>query len=84
MKPVAVCSVRLDEIVEGGVRGSRDGQSEFFQADSVVLAMGTVPETGCAGELEGRVAELHRAGDCVEPHRIMEAIESGFQVARTI
>ena len=76
--------VRVEEIVEGGVRGNRDGQSEFFEADSVVLAMGTVPEARLAAELEGRVAELRRAGDCVEPKRIMEAIESGFEVGRTI
>lgn len=77
-------NVKAEEITDKGLRGIRDGSSEFFESDSIVLAMGTRPDKRLAKELEGKVTELHLIGDCVEPHRIMEAIKDGFHIAREI
>ena len=34
--------------------------------------------------LKGKVPELHRIGDCVQPRRVMEAIWEGFTVGREV
>jgi len=75
---------KAEEITERGVGVSRKGETEFFEGDSVVLAMGMKADNSLAGKLEGKVAKLYTIGDCAEPHRILEAIHSGFRVAREI
>ena len=77
-------NAKVEEISESGVKVSRDGNSEFFGGDSVVLAVGMKSNHQLAQELQEKVARLHVIGDSAEPGRIKEAIESGFQVALTI
>lgn len=72
------------EITKKGVKVERDGATEFFEGDSVVLAVGTAPENALAKALEGKVANLHVVGDSYKPQRIAEAIDHGFRVAREI
>ena len=74
----------VKEITAGGVRASQGGTSQFFEGDTVVLATGLEPDKELAQELEGRVAEIHSIGDCVEAQRIAQAIEGGFRIAREI
>lgn len=76
--------VRVEEITDKGVRGTRNGAPEIFEGDSIVLAKGASSDKELAMELEGRVTEMHLIGDCVEPQRIMEAIRDGFHVAQGI
>lgn len=72
--------VRAEEITTRGVRvGRSDDTSDFFEADSVVIAVGMKASNTLAEELEGEVAVLFRVGDCVEPHRVREAIAGGFK-----
>jgi len=72
------------EITAKGVAVSRDGGSEVFEADTVVLSVGLVPNRELAQKLEGKVKSLRLVGDCDEPHKIAEAIESGLRVGREI
>jgi 2,4-dienoyl-CoA reductase (NADPH2) len=72
------------EITNKGVRVSRDGVSEFFSGDTVVLAVGLRANKELAEELRGKAAALYLVGDCVEPRRIGEAIEEGFCIGREI
>jgi len=73
---------KAEEIVDGGVRVARNGGSEFFEADTVVLAVGVVPEKHLAEELERkRIGPVHVIGDCARPRRIADAIEEGFLTA---
>ncbi|MBI4300527.1 MAG: FAD-dependent oxidoreductase [Chloroflexi bacterium] len=72
------------EINERGVKVERNGAQEFFEADSVVIAVGTAANDSLVKSLEGRVKNMHVIGDCSKPQRIAEAIESGFRVAREI
>ena len=76
--------VKVVEITEKGAKGVRGGTSEFFEANTVVLAMGMKSERGLARNLEGKVKKLHLAGDCVESRRIKEAIAEGFHIAHEI
>ncbi|MFQ5925137.1 MAG: FAD-dependent oxidoreductase [Dehalococcoidia bacterium] len=76
--------VNVVEITDKGVRASREGAEEFFEGDSVVLAVGLKPDNELSQRLEGKVAALYSIGDCVEVQKITQAIEAGFRVAREI
>jgi len=78
--------VDVVEITTNGVKGIRKngGESEFFEGDSVVLAVGLSPNRELAEKLEGKVAAIYTIGDCVEAQKIAQAIEGGFRVAREI
>ena len=69
------------EVTEKGVRATRDGESLFFEGDTVVLAVGMKPRAELASELQGKVKEVHAIGDCQRPRRIAEAIEEGLRAA---
>jgi 2,4-dienoyl-CoA reductase (NADPH2) len=77
-------NARVEEITNKGVRVSRDGVSDFLQADTAVLAVGFTANKELAQKLEGRVAALYSVGDCVEARMIREAIEEGFRVGMGI
>jgi len=77
-------NARVDEITESGARASRDGGTEFFEAGSVVLAVGMQSNSKLAQELEAKVARLHVVGDSAQPGKIAQAVESAFRVARTV
>jgi len=77
-------NAKVEEIKESGVRASRDGGTEFFEADSVVLAVGMEPNRELARQLEKKVKALHIIGDSAEPGKVTEAIESALRVAREI
>jgi len=78
--------VDVVEITDEGVRGLRrnGGESEFFEGDSVVLAVGLASSNELAQKLEGKVPAIYSIGDCAEVRKIAEAIEDGFRVAREI
>ena len=77
-------NTKVVKIKEGGVEAQRDGSIVFFEGDTVVLATGMVANNKLAKKLEGKVEALYCIGDCVKPHRIEDAIESGFRVASLI
>ena len=75
----------VTRITEKGVEVSRNGATEFFQGDTVVLATGTKPNNRLSNQLKGTFAgRLEKIGDCVEPHGIAEAIETGFLIATSL
>ncbi len=76
-----VTKAKLKKIVENGVIVAKNGEEEFFEADSVVIAVGSKPNNQLAQQLEGKIPELYTVGDCVEPRKALEAIHEGFDVA---
>jgi 2,4-dienoyl-CoA reductase (NADPH2) len=61
------------------------GQSR--QIDQVALAVMATPQTtndGLYQQLQGKVKELYRVGDCVAPRRVEHAILDGERVARAL
>ena len=73
----------VEEITAEGVRVKRNGSSEFFKGDTVILAVGFEPDTRLAEEIipSSKVPVLHLIGDCVEPRKIENATEEAFRVA---
>jgi len=79
-----VTGAKVEEITEGRVRASKKGTTIFFDADSVVLAMGMKPNAELAEKLKrkfgGKIA-IKSIGDCVESGKIAQATEGGFLAA---
>jgi len=60
-------------ITDKGVTIVRKGKyHEFFEADTVVIAVGMKAVDTLANALEGKVPELVRIGDCVQPGEFCE------------
>ncbi len=73
-------SSKVERITEEGVKITRPhGLQEFFEADSVVIAVGMRSLNRMVKELSGKVAFLYEAGDCVQPRKVRQAVEEGFQ-----
>jgi 2,4-dienoyl-CoA reductase-like NADH-dependent reductase (Old Yellow Enzyme family)/thioredoxin reductase len=72
--------IRIVEITEKGVGGLRNGKSEFFNAGTIVIAVGMKSERRLVEEIQGIVPEMHVVGDCIEPRKIREAITDGYSV----
>jgi 2,4-dienoyl-CoA reductase (NADPH2) len=71
-------------ITEAGVVYEREGKEELAEADTVVIATGSKPETGLYDALQGALPEVYRIGDCVKARTACEAIEEAALVARKI
>jgi len=69
---------------EGLVIRDQEGRKRKLEADTIVLAAGAVPRAELAEDLKGKVPEIHLVGDCLEPRRILEAIEEGAKVGRQL
>jgi 2,4-dienoyl-CoA reductase-like NADH-dependent reductase (Old Yellow Enzyme family)/thioredoxin reductase len=55
-----------------------------LEADTVILAVGMLPEDRLARELEDVVPELHRLGDCVQPRDAAVAALRAAELAASI
>jgi 2,4-dienoyl-CoA reductase (NADPH2) len=77
--------VKAEAITKTGVKIIRGGlYSEFFEADSVVLTVGMVPDDAFARTLEGKVSSVFKIGDATKPAGVKEAMESAFRIALQI
>ena len=73
--------------VRGGVTAMSEIAADAMKnivADTIVIAAGSTANTDLAQALEGKVAQVHSVGDCIEPRRILEAIREGWKVANEI
>ena len=52
--------------------------------DGVVLSWGSVPRNALWYDLDGRVPELYRVGDCITPRRVEHAFYEAHKAARAI
>ena len=76
---------RAIEITQDGINitGNRRAH-EHVEAQTVILALGSKPNTQLLEPLRKRVTELHAIGDCLEPRNILAAIREGSQVGRLV
>jgi 2-enoate reductase len=74
------------EIVDNGVIViDETGNKKTIQTDFVLFACGMKPcNDGLAESLEGKVPELYKIGDCVNPGKVIDAIWPAFRIARRI
>jgi 2,4-dienoyl-CoA reductase (NADPH2) len=75
---------------EGAVIEKKSGadggavETVLLPADTVILAVGAVPENDIYNRLQGKVEQLYLAGDAVSPRKLTEAIREGFEAGRQI
>ena len=61
-----------------------EGKQQRLEADTIVLAAGAIPNDQMARAIQGKVGEVHLAGDCVQPRRIVDAIHEGARLGREV
>ena len=61
-----------------------EGKQQTLEADTIVLAAGAIPNDQMARAIQGKVGEVHLAGDCVQPRRIVDAIHEGARLGREV
>jgi 2,4-dienoyl-CoA reductase-like NADH-dependent reductase (Old Yellow Enzyme family)/thioredoxin reductase len=77
--------VDYQEITDAGVViKTATGEKKVIEADTVVLAAGSIPNSELAAALKGKVDRVISVGDCVEPRSIMEAVDEGFKAGLAI
>jgi 2-enoate reductase len=81
MKPC----LTLKEIKPSGiVVEDREGVLENIEADTVVLATGLEADSSLYDELQGKVDELYRIGDCLAPRKFIDAVHEAYEIAKII
>jgi len=60
------------------------GRRKIGGFDTIVLAVGSIPNDSVAKSLQGKVAELYVIGDASQPRETMEAVYEGEEVAMKI
>lgn len=80
-----VTDVRYDEVTPHGiVVTTREGERKTIEADTIVLAAGSVSDRKLYEEIKRMVPEIHLIGDCVEPRTIRDAIADGCRIGSKI
>lgn len=69
---------------QGLVVIDKHGQRQMVEVDTVVLACGSIPDTGLFESLKGIAPEIHIAGDCAKARTILGAIDEAARIARLI
>lgn len=77
-------STKAMEITGKGVRCLAAGGERFFEAETVIYAVGQRPLQDEAAALRGCAPEFYQIGDCFMPKNIMSATAAAFTVARNI
>ena len=77
--------IRYNEVTSGGlVVTTKEGEKKTIEADTIVLAAGSIPDKKLYQDIKGKVPEVHCVGDCVEPRTIRDAIAEGYRIGLEI
>ena len=77
----------LKEVIETGVVVHDDqDQEKTLEADTIVMAVGALPNNELAQELQQTGIEVLQAGDCAQerPRKLIDAIHEGYFAALKI
>lgn len=74
----------VKEITANGVKVQHGSEEMLINADTVVLATGSTPNTELYNELKQMFSEVHLIGDAVSPAKVADAIHQGFLVANEL
>ncbi|MDY7033630.1 MAG: FAD-dependent oxidoreductase [Thermodesulfobacteriota bacterium] len=74
-------SVVYKEVTDKGVTlTDNKGEERSIKPDTIILAAGAEAEDTLYDEIKDKVKEVYKAGDCVEPRLIAEAVREGFDI----
>ena len=63
---------------------NKQGQEQSIEVNTVVLAVGAKSNNELFKSLNNVVPEIHMVGDCVEPRRILDAINDGHSIGLSL
>ncbi len=72
---------RMVEVTEKGALVSAGGAEREIEADTVVWAVGSRPETKLREAAAAEGMEVKTVGDAVEPRRVLEAVHEAYRAA---
>ena len=76
---------RLYKIEDNGVVVvNQDNKENFIEADKVVIAIGTRPDTKLYDKIKSLGYKIHQIGDCLEPRSAKDAIYESAVLGRKI
>jgi NADPH-dependent 2,4-dienoyl-CoA reductase/sulfur reductase-like enzyme len=78
--------VKSEKVTDEGLEIiDKYNQTILLKADTVVIATGSIPiEDDITPGIKGKIAQVHKVGDCVCAREIMEAIRNSAEVAMNI
>jgi len=76
--------MKAEGITEKGVKAIRNGEPFFFEADTVVLAVGMVADDNLGPQLKEKGKKVYVIGDAAQPGKIIDAVYAGARVGREI
>ena len=80
-----VTNMHIQEITDNGVCAiDNNWKRHTFECDTVITALGYVPNNALGEALEGIVPELYTIGDCVKPGNLLSAVHDAAYIARQI
>ena len=74
----------VKEVLYNGILVSRDGREEIIPANTVIMAVGSIPENKLTHQLEGKPYQIMTIGDALQVRRVLEAVDEGFNAGRKI
>lgn len=75
---------KVKEIRNGEVFVQHKGSEKRVAANTVIIAVGSEPDTEFLEKVKGKVSEAYVIGDTLKPRRILEAIAEGFDIGRKV
>jgi 2,4-dienoyl-CoA reductase-like NADH-dependent reductase (Old Yellow Enzyme family)/thioredoxin reductase len=79
-----ITQAKVVEVTPEGAVYEKEGQRILEKADTVVVALGTVPNADLLKSSEEKVQEIYAVGDAIKPGRIMEAVHGAAEIAKKI
>ena len=84
-KAVMLTDTRLSRIEDNGVVVvNQDNREKFIEAEKVVIAIGTKPDTKLYDKIKPLGYKIYQIGDCLEPRSAKEAIYDSAVLGRAI
>ena len=84
-KAVMLTDTRLSRIEDNGVIVvNQDNREKFIEAEKVVIAIGTKPDTKLYDKIKPLGYKIYQIGDCLEPRSAKEAIYDSAVLGRAI
>jgi len=78
---VMITKAKAEEITDDTVIYEKDGKKQTVEADSVILALGSKPNTSLMNTLKGQVPKFYAIGNAKEPGNALDAIHEGYRLA---
>jgi len=78
------CGAKVTKISDSCLEYEQNGESHCVDCDTVIMAVGYLPNNQMIEELQDKVPLFWATGDAQQPRKIIDAVHEGFQAARRI